>query len=228
MMRIYFALILFSFVLTGCKTALQPASQAWDEPKPQLFYQAQAPKKSVPVKHVSTPPVPKTSKTSLNKQWRVEPPALNTGAQILELPVKPGDQMPQGLFEWPTGLSRDAQVIELAKQYLGVPYKFGGETPQEGFDCSGLVQYVFSLRGVALTRLANEQFLQGQFVSKAELQPGDLVFFNISGKGVDHVGIYAGEAQFIHAPRTGRVVSYDRLDSPYFTRYYQGARRVST
>lgn len=227
-MRISLRLMALFFLLTGCKTTLQPASQAWDEPKPRLFYQAnqaKTQKKASPIKQATTPP-PK--KTSQNKQWLVEPPALNSGNQIKEVPLSPRDQMPQGLFAWPTGLRADAQVLELARQYLGVPYKYGGETPQEGFDCSGLVQYVFSLRGVAMTRLANEQYLQGQPVNKAELQPGDLVFFNISGQGIDHVGIYAGEAQFIHAPRTGRVVSYDRLDSAYFIRYYQGARRIST
>jgi len=228
MMRNYLGLIFIFVVLAGCRTTLQPASQAWDDPKPQLFYQAKGPAKSAPVKQTQLTPAPKTAKTASNKPWLVEPPSLNTGAQFLEMPVRAEDQMPRGLFEWPKGLSADAQVVDLARQYLGVPYKFGGETPQEGFDCSGLVQYVFSLRGVALTRLANEQYLQGQPVSKSELQPGDLVFFNISGKGIDHVGIYAGEAQFIHAPRTGRVVSYDRLDSAYFTRFYQGARRVST
>lgn len=223
-MNIKFPLVVLGLFLTvGCKTTLQPASQAWDEPKPQLFYQARAHKPSSPVKLAQK----QSPSKSAQKQWLVEPPALPTAAQIQELPVRAEDHLPRGLFEWPQGLQHEAEVVEIAKQYLGVPYKFGGETPQEGFDCSGLVQYVFSLRGVALTRLANEQYLQGEPVSKAELRPGDLVFFNISGKGVDHVGIYAGDAQFIHAPRTGRVVSFERLDSPYFTRYYQGARRVT-
>jgi cell wall-associated NlpC family hydrolase len=226
MQRVIFSLIFF-WLLTGCKTSLQASSQAWDEPKPRLFYQTQVSRTS---KQAKTPPAPIQSKaTPTAKNWKVPPPSLGqTGSQIIEIPANSSDRMPQGLFQMPTSLSADSQVIEIARQFLGVPYKFGGETPQQGFDCSGLVQYVFSLRGVAMTRLANEQYLQGVPISKADLQPGDLVFFNISGKGVDHVGIYSGESQFIHAPRTGRVVSYDRLDSAYFSKYYQGARRINT
>ena len=118
-------------------------------------------------------------------------------------------------------------VVELARKYIGTPYVYGGESPAEGFDCSGLVHYVFGLKGIAMRRLANEQYLQGRSVPSAELQPGDLVFFSTSGKIVDHVGIYAGERLFIHAPRTGRTVSYDSLDAAWYSARYQGARRLA-
>lgn len=116
-------------------------------------------------------------------------------------------------------------IVALAEQYLGVPYRYGGNTPREGFDCSGFVRYIFKLKGVQLPRLANHQALQGQAISKSNLEPGDLVFFK-SGRVVSHVGIYVGGNQFIHAPRTGRVVSYDKLSTRYFARRYYGARRI--
>lgn len=117
--------------------------------------------------------------------------------------------------------------VNRAESLLGIPYQWGGESPVEGFDCSGLVHYVYAQEGIQMPRLANHQFEQGESISRSRLQPGDLVFFSISGSIVDHVGIYAGDERFIHAPRTGRTVSYDRLDSHYFASRYRGARRIN-
>lgn len=119
------------------------------------------------------------------------------------------------------------EVVETAKQYLGVPYRWGGESLEEGgFDCSGLVYFVFAKHGIQLKRTADLQFLQGVPIAKSDLEPGDLVFFSSNGKTITHVGIYSGDEQFIHAPRTGRNVSFDSLNSTYYKRVYKGARRI--
>ncbi len=208
-------------VLAGCQASLQRASSPWDEPKPRLVVRPahKGEKPHLAVAQTVQPPVPNVAPQTA--RWKVLPPAL-PGTTLTELPVRPEDRLP---WEIPSTASA---IVEIARTYLGVPYRFGGKSPEEGFDCSGLVQYVFARQGIGLTRLANEQYLQGTPVAREDLQPGDLVFFSISGRGIDHVGIYAGETRFIHAPRTGRTVSYERLDSAYFSSRFQGARRMAS
>ncbi len=109
--------------------------------------------------------------------------------------------------------------VETALAYLGVPYVWGGESPTAGFDCSGLVMYVFRQHGVQLPHYSRAQFALGERVAPADLQPGDAVFF---GNPVYHVGIYVGGGWFVHAPRTGDVVRLARLAD---RRDYAGARR---
>jgi hypothetical protein len=110
---------------------------------------------------------------------------------------------------------------------IGVSYRFGGETPEEGLDCSGLVQYVFQqVTGVTLPRTAKEMSRIGGTVARKELVPGDLVFFNTRRFAYSHVGIYLGDNRFIHAPRTGRNVEIANLDSGYWRRHFDGARRL--
>ncbi len=104
-------------------------------------------------------------------------------------------------------------------QYLGVPYVWGGATPS-GFDCSGLVMYVFAQLGVSLPHYAAAQYGLGTPVARDQLQPGDLVFFD----GLGHVGIYIGGGQVIHAPHTGDVVKISPLSD--FGSSYVGARRI--
>jgi peptidoglycan DL-endopeptidase CwlO len=111
-------------------------------------------------------------------------------------------------------------VVGIAMRYLGVPYVWGGSSPS-GFDCSGLVSYVFAQIGVSLPHSSYTQFGMGTPVSIGELQPGDLVFFT----GASHVGIYIGGGQFIHAPHTGDVVKISSL-SGYYSSNFAGARRV--
>lgn len=118
--------------------------------------------------------------------------------------------------------SGDAICAEAAK-YLGVPYVWGGSTP-DGFDCSGLVQYVFRSLGIEISRTTYTQVNEGIPVSKDELQPGDLIFFG-SGLNVHHVGIYVGNGMMIHAPRTGTVVQYQSIDDPYYASEFSCARR---
>jgi peptidoglycan DL-endopeptidase CwlO len=112
------------------------------------------------------------------------------------------------------------EAATIALKYLGIPYVFGGATPA-GFDCSGLVMYVFAQLGVQLPHYAAAQYGFGVPVPRADLQPGDLVFFDALG----HVGIYIGGNQFVHAPQTGDVVKISTL-SGWFAAHYVGARRV--
>jgi cell wall-associated NlpC family hydrolase len=111
-------------------------------------------------------------------------------------------------------------VVGIAMQYLGVPYVWGGSSPR-GFDCSGLVSYVFAQIGVSVPHSSYAQFGMGTAVSISDLQPGDLVFF----AGASHVGIYIGGGQFIHAPHTGDVVKISSL-SGYYSSNFAGARRI--
>lgn len=115
-------------------------------------------------------------------------------------------------------------IVTAARAELGVPYVYGGDTPQ-GFDCSGLVYYVFHHAGLNVPRTANAQFYASHPVQTANLEPGDLVFFEIAGDAQMHVGIYAGNGTFIHAPETGERVSYARLDNPYWKARFVGAGR---
>jgi cell wall-associated NlpC family hydrolase len=113
-----------------------------------------------------------------------------------------------------------SSVVAIAEQYLGVPYRWGGASPS-GFDCSGLVMYVFAQVGVSLPHSSYAQYGMGSPVSRDQLQPGDLVFFD----GLGHVGIYVGGGQFIHAPHTGDVVRISSL-SGWYSSSYVGARRI--
>ena len=115
-------------------------------------------------------------------------------------------------------------LVQSAHQYLGVPYKWGG-TSESGFDCSGLTRAVYRLNGIELPRASYEQFEEGKSIKKDKLQRGDLVFFITNrGKRINHVGIYIGNGEFIHAPSKGKVVSKARLDNSYWSKAYKGAR----
>jgi cell wall-associated NlpC family hydrolase len=113
-------------------------------------------------------------------------------------------------------------VIAIAMQYLGVPYQWGGASPATGFDCSGFVMYVYAQIGVSLPHQAAAQYGYGVYVSRDQLQPGDLVFFN----GLGHMGMYIGGGQFIHAPHTGDVVKISSLYDSWYAATFVGARRV--
>ena len=126
----------------------------------------------------------------------------------------------------PTGSADGQAIVNKAKQYLGVPYVYGGASPS-GFDCSGLVYYVLKSLGYSPYRTPADQYNQGTYVSKANMQPGDIVFFHGTyTSGISHVGIYAGNGQFIHAPNSRSVVSYADLTSGYWANHYYGARRM--
>ena len=117
-------------------------------------------------------------------------------------------------------------AFEAAHKELGVPYLYGGESPQAGFDCSGLMQWAYHQVGVNLPRVADQQFTVGTSVGVNDLKEGDLVFFRIGGGDVDHVGMYVGNHMFLEAPRTGEVVQMADLRNPYWSSQFAGARRV--
>jgi len=115
-------------------------------------------------------------------------------------------------------------VVGIATRYLGVPYVWGGASPTAGFDCSGLVLFVYAQVGVSLPHYAAAQYNYGVPVSRDQLEPGDLVFFD----GLRHVGIYIGNDEFIQAPRTGELVQISSLDDPWSVTAYAGARRLES
>jgi cell wall-associated NlpC family hydrolase len=115
-------------------------------------------------------------------------------------------------------------VIFASLQQVGVPYAYGGSSPA-GFDCSGLVQYVFANAGFPLPRTAAAQHAAASPLPLTDAAPGDLLFFRDRGT-TSHVGIYVGDGRFVHAPRTGRNVALDRVDDDYWRRRFAGAGRV--
>ncbi len=120
--------------------------------------------------------------------------------------------------------SQGKQIVSTAKSFMGVPYVFGGTTPG-GFDCSGLLQYVFKMHGLTIPRLADEQYNLGKSAKIHQLVAGDLVFFTTYTDGVSHCGIYVGDGKFLHAS-SSRGVIIDSLDNEYWRTRFVGARKV--
>ena len=119
------------------------------------------------------------------------------------------------------------QLVASAKSVMGVKYRSGGTTTA-GFDCSGYITYVFKKQGISLPRTSGGMYATGKSVSKANLQVGDLVFFNTSGKGVSHAGIYIGNGKFAHSA-SSKGVSIASINDPYYWgKRYVGAKRVAT
>lgn len=128
----------------------------------------------------------------------------------------------------PSTSSRVKTVLQRAFALLGTPYRWGGTSPEGGFDCSGLVGYVFRTIGIELPRVSRAMVNEGTPVAdRTALAEGDLVFFGKRGH-VDHVGIYIGEGKFLHAPRTGRDVTVSSLSTGYWSQKYLEARRLAT
>lgn len=121
-------------------------------------------------------------------------------------------------------VSKGNQVVNYAYKFLGKPYIYGAAGPK-AFDCSGLTQYVFNHFGINLSRTTYTQVGEGTKVNRSDLRPGDLVFFNTQGS-TSHVGIYIGNGEFIHAPRTGKPVMVSSLSDGYYSQKYATARRV--
>lgn len=118
---------------------------------------------------------------------------------------------------------RGAQIAQYAEHFIGAPYRWGGESPA-GFDCSGLVQFSFGHFGIHLSRDSYGQYQQGSYVSKGDLIPGDLVFFDTDGGGASHVGIYIGGGRFVNS--AGWSVQISSLYDSYWGPHYVGAKRV--
>ena len=124
-------------------------------------------------------------------------------------------------------IGREEISIE-AMSLIGVPYRWGGNTPDSGFDCSGLVRYVVGRAArVDLPRTTADISRRGESVEPDEIAPGDLIFFNTTGRPHSHVGIYVGKLRFVNAPSTGGTVRLDYLTNPYWARRFDGIRRVA-
>jgi hypothetical protein len=123
-----------------------------------------------------------------------------------------------------------SDLVLSAMNFLGTPYKWGGNSADEGFDCSGFTRHVFELSlGLVLPRRSDEQAKADGLakVRQQDLQPGDLVFFNTRKRNYSHVGIYVGDSRFIHAPRSGAAVRVESMTSAYWSKRYNGARRAA-
>lgn len=168
-----------------------------------------------------------------------------TGLAHAEPDAQPGDAVLQMLHDkglLPTAEQlqaspivqqmRDAasELVMSAMNFLGVPYRRGGNSAEQGFDCSGFTRYVFeNSLGLLLPRRADQQASASALhavIKGDELKPGDLVFFNTMRRAFSHVGIYVGEGKFIHAPRTGSEVRIDDMRQAYWARRFSGARRA--
>jgi hypothetical protein len=117
------------------------------------------------------------------------------------------------------------EIVQTAEGYIGLPYRWGGSSPERGFDCSGLTMTVYRLNGLNLPRSSREQYRTGTSIKRSQLQRGDLVFFATSGRGrVSHVGIYAGRGKFIHSPGRGKTIRRESISNSYFRKRYVGSR----
>ncbi|VVN00993.1 hypothetical protein PS645_03290 [Pseudomonas fluorescens] len=158
-----------------------------------------------PKSHVSAP-------TSKNKQTAKRPTQLSKANSKLVPPM---------------GTKESSNVLSRAVNVLGTPYRWGGSSPSKGFDCSGLVKYAFNDATFDLPRTSNAMATgHGEKVDRKDLKPGDLIFFNIKSRRVNHVAIYLGNDRFIHAPRRGKSVTIDTLKKPYWQSHYVVAKRV--
>lgn len=164
---------------------------------------------------------------------RAEPDAQPPGDAVLHLLQERGLWPANGAIEANPMVQqmRDAasDMVLTAMNFLGVPYRRGGSSAEQGFDCSGFTRYVFEHSlGLVLPRRADEQAKQAglSLVLRDELKPGDLVFFNTMRRAFSHVGIYVGEGKFIHAPRSGGEVRIEDMRQAYWSKRFNGARRA--
>ena len=156
--------------------------------------------------------------------------ALSAPAAIASPDTAPLVEQLQALNEAqqaPSTSGRIKSVLQRAFALLGTPYRWGGTSPESGFDCSGLVGYVFRTIGIDLPRVSRSMAHEGTEVANRDaLAEGDLVFFGKRGR-IDHVGIYIGDGKFLHAPRTGRDVTVSSLTTGYWSQKYLQARRIA-
>jgi cell wall-associated NlpC family hydrolase len=171
---------------------------------------------------------------------RADEPAAVTALPEYDLPALKLDQSLTSALSGQSTLSASSSLmsqaaegigntLETALGYLGIRYRRGGSSPDSGFDCSGFVRHVYNeTLGLVLPHNAKAISQQGARVEKTELQPGDLVFFNTMRRAFSHVGIYLGNNLFVHAPRTGGKVRIEDMSDKYWSRRYNGARRIQS
>lgn len=151
---------------------------------------------------------------------------FSLGASQAEEAVVVPQPVPVSFVDRATATVQDA--IDQAIDLLGIRYRKGGSTPESGFDCSGFVSHVFREGlGLILPRSSKELSRSGETVGRDELKPGDLVFFNTMRSAFSHVGIYLGDNQFVHAPRSGGRVRIEDLRDNYWLKRFNGARRIN-
>ena len=119
------------------------------------------------------------------------------------------------------------ELVMYAISLADTPYRYGGTSPENGFDCSGFVGHVFKQRlGISLPRTSRELSQVGHKINIRQLHPGDLVFFNTQDRAYSHVGIFIGEGKFVHAPKTGSQIRVEKMSEKYWQSRYNGARRI--
>ena len=182
---------------------------------------------ATPLQSPTPEPTPKVTPTPTTKATPKSTPKATTKATPKPTP-KPSPKAPAST---PAASSnkepsqKALEIINTAKSYMGVPYVWGGSTP-DGFDCSGFIQYVFDKNGISLPRVTADQYKAGTSISKSDLIPGDLIFFETYKAGPSHVGIYLGNNQFIHASSGKGEVTISNYTSTYYTEHYIGCIRV--
>ena len=130
----------------------------------------------------------------------------------------------RGMPGGPSSADPGHAVLQAAQSHIGAPYRYGGAGP-DAFDCSGLVAYAHRQLGITVPRTAAEQFAAATPVPRGDLRPGDLVFFRLESRSVSHVGIYAGDSRFVHAPQSGGQVRMANLEDDWYRQRYVGAGR---
>jgi len=148
-------------------------------------------------------------------------PAVALFVSMLMAACSSSPPMPSG-----TAVKSGARAAFYATKLVGARYRYGGNNPHNGFDCSGLVQYSYKLAGVKVPRNTRYQYQNSRYVRRSELRKGDLLFFNQEGKRFSHVGIYIGNNQFVHAPSTGKRVRVSTINNPYWKRHLASTRRL--
>jgi hypothetical protein len=160
---------------------------------------------------------------------RIAPVSLALLMLVGCAPFRPGLPSDPVVREPSVGIARGegAVISRGARDQIGVPYRYGGNEPRRGFDCSGLVAYVHAQEGIAVPRTAAEQYAASRKVDRDDLQPGDLVFFRLvaGSRAVTHVGVYTGQGRFVHAPQSGRNVGEASLDDPFYRERFAGSGR---
>jgi cell wall-associated NlpC family hydrolase len=164
-----------------------------------------------------------TTRTTAGKSPNVPRPF--PGAPLPPIPDTP---VPDAAAVPPALVETLPAVVTTALTLRGMPYRNGGSQPADGFDCSGLVQWVFAQHGTPLPRDVRQQFDVGEKIGPNQLLPGDLVFFQTVSRGASHVGIAIGRDEFVHAPSSRGVVRVERLSNTYWSKRWVGARRVAS